>query len=59
VQVKNNLSHITGNHTFKAGVEWMHTLNDQVFRGFFTDRYLLRRRKGKGSKGISRARILR
>jgi hypothetical protein len=40
VQVKNNLSHITGNHTFKAGVEWMHTLNDQVFRGFFTGRYL-------------------
>ena len=24
----------------KAGVEWMHTLNDQVFRGFFTGRYL-------------------
>ncbi len=22
------------------GGEWMHTLNDQVFRGFFTGRYL-------------------
>ena len=29
-----------GRHTFKAGGEWMHTLNDQVFRGFFTGRYL-------------------
>jgi hypothetical protein len=40
VQVKNNLSHVAGNHTFKVGAEWMHTLNDQVFRGFFTGRYL-------------------
>ena len=30
----------TGRHTFKMGGEWMHTLNDQVFRGFFTGRYL-------------------
>ncbi|MGQ0734786.1 MAG: hypothetical protein ACT4QD_14175 [Acidobacteriota bacterium] len=29
-----------GNHTVKMGGEWMHTLNDQVFRGFFTGRYL-------------------
>ena len=27
-------------HTWKMGGEWMHTLNDQVFRGFFTGRYL-------------------
>ncbi len=40
VQVKNNLSIVSGNHTFKLGGEWMHTLNDQVFRGFFTGRYL-------------------
>lgn len=40
VQVKNNLSYIKGTHTFKVGAEWMHTLNDQVFRGFFTGRYL-------------------
>ncbi len=31
---------MTGTHTFKVGGEWMHTLNDQVFRGFFTGRYL-------------------
>lgn len=40
VQVKNNISRVKGTHTLKAGVEWMHTLNDQVFRGFFTGRYL-------------------
>ena len=40
VQVKDNMSFIKGTHTFKVGAEWMHTLNDQVFRGFFTGRYL-------------------
>jgi hypothetical protein len=40
VQLKNNLSYIKGTHTFKFGAEWMHTMNDQVFRGFFTGRYL-------------------
>jgi hypothetical protein len=39
-QVKDNLSWVRGRHTMKAGGEWMHTLNDQVFRGFFTGRYL-------------------
>jgi outer membrane receptor for ferrienterochelin and colicin len=39
-QVKNNLSLIKGNHTIKVGVEWMHTNNVQVFRGFFQGRYL-------------------
>ena len=39
-QFKNNLSWITGNHTVKVGGEWIHTLNDQIFRGFFTGRYL-------------------
>jgi hypothetical protein len=39
-QVKNNLSIVLGGHTVKLGGEWMHTLNDQVFRGFFTGRYL-------------------
>ena len=39
-QLKNNLSYVTGRHTFKIGGEWMHTLNDQVFRGFFTGRYI-------------------
>ena len=31
---------MSGRHTWKMGGEWMHTLNDQVFRGFFTGRYL-------------------
>ena len=39
-QFKDNVSIVTGTHTFKLGGEWMHTLNDQVFRGFFTGRYL-------------------
>jgi hypothetical protein len=39
-QVKNNFSLVSGKHTFKIGAEWMHTLNDQVFRGFFTGRYI-------------------
>jgi outer membrane receptor for ferrienterochelin and colicin len=40
MQIKNNLSIVSGRHTFKVGGEWLHTLNDQVFRGFFTGRYL-------------------
>ena len=39
-QIKDNLSIVRGGHTWKMGGEWMHTLNDQVFRGFFTGRYL-------------------
>jgi hypothetical protein len=39
-QFKNNLSYVAGRHTIKLGGEWMHTLNDQVFRGFFTGRYI-------------------
>ena len=39
-QVKDNFSIITGNHTIKLGGEWLHTLNDQVFRGFFTGRFI-------------------
>jgi hypothetical protein len=38
--VKDNLSIVSGNHTVKLGGEWIHTLNSQVFRGFFTGRYL-------------------
>jgi hypothetical protein len=38
--VKDNFSIISGNHTVKIGGEWIHTLNDQVFRGFFEGRYL-------------------
>jgi hypothetical protein len=39
-QLKDNVSIVSGAHTWKMGGEWMHTLNDQVFRGFFTGRYL-------------------
>jgi hypothetical protein len=39
-QIKNNLSIVSGSHTFKLGGEWLHTVNDQVFRGFFNGRYL-------------------
>lgn len=39
-QIKNNFSIVAGRHTVKLGGEWMHTLNDQIFRGFFTGRYL-------------------
>jgi Carboxypeptidase regulatory-like domain/TonB-dependent Receptor Plug Domain len=39
-QLKDNVTLISGSHTVKVGGEWMHTLNDQVFRGFFTARYL-------------------
>jgi hypothetical protein len=38
--VKDNFSIVTGNHTIKVGGEWLHSLNDQVFRGFFTGRYI-------------------
>ena len=37
---KDNISIISGNHTVKIGGEWVHTLNSQVFRGFFEGRYL-------------------
>jgi hypothetical protein len=37
---RDTFSIVTGNHTVKFGGEWIHTLNDQVFRGFFTGRYL-------------------
>jgi len=38
--LKDNFSIISGNHSIKFGGEWIHTLNDQTFRGFFTGRYL-------------------
>lgn len=39
-QLKDNLSLITGKHTIKAGGEWLHSNNVQVFRGFFNGRYI-------------------
>ncbi|HEY3137476.1 MAG TPA: carboxypeptidase regulatory-like domain-containing protein [Blastocatellia bacterium] len=38
--LKDNFSIIAGRHTWKMGGEWLHTLNDQIFRGFFTGRYI-------------------
>lgn len=37
---KDNFSIIKGRHNIKFGGEWLHTLNDQVFRGFFEGRYI-------------------
>jgi len=39
-QIRDNFSIIKGKHTIKFGGEWMHSLNDQVFRGFFQGRYI-------------------
>jgi hypothetical protein len=39
-QVKDNVSIVAGRHTLKAGAEWIHTNNFQVFRGFFEGRYI-------------------
>jgi len=39
-QIRDNVSIVSGRHTFKFGGEWIHSLNDQVFRGFFTGRYI-------------------
>src|ERR1044072_8949705 len=38
--LKDNFSIVNGNHQWKFGGEWVHSFNDQVFRGFFTGRYL-------------------
>src|SRR5437773_2949079 len=37
---RDNSSIVHGNHNIKVGGEWLHTLNDQVFRGFFEGRYI-------------------
>src|SRR5688572_4858908 len=39
-QIKDNFSIVSGRHTVKFGGEWMHSLNSQVFRGFFQGRYI-------------------
>ncbi len=39
-QVRDNFSIISGKHNFKFGGDWLHTRNTQVFRGFFTARYI-------------------
>lgn len=39
-QIRDSFSIVKGTHNIKFGGEWMHSVNDQVFRGFFTGRYL-------------------
>ena len=39
-QIKDNFSIVTGRHNVKFGGEWLHSLNSQVFRGFFEGRYI-------------------
>ncbi len=39
-QIRDNVSMVKGKHNFKFGGEWLHSLNDQVFRGFFNGRYI-------------------
>ncbi|HVS83806.1 MAG TPA: carboxypeptidase regulatory-like domain-containing protein [Pyrinomonadaceae bacterium] len=39
-QVRDNFSIVRGRHTAKFGGEWLHTINDQIFRGFFEGRYI-------------------
>ena len=39
-QLRDNFSIVHGAHTIKFGGDWMHSLNDQVFRGFFLGRYI-------------------
>jgi len=39
-QVKDNFSIVSGRHTVKFGGEWVHSLNSQIFRGFFEGRYI-------------------
>jgi hypothetical protein len=40
IQVRDNFSIVAGKHTIKFGGEWVHSNNTQVFRGFFTGRYI-------------------
>src|SRR5262249_12130196 len=40
VQLRDNFSILAGKHTVKFGGEWLHSNNTQVFRGFFTGRYI-------------------
>jgi len=39
-QIRDNLSIVLGRHTIKVGGGWIHSLNDQTFRGFFEGRYI-------------------
>jgi hypothetical protein len=38
--LRDNFSVVHGSHTVKFGGEWLHSVNSQVFRGFFNGRYI-------------------
>jgi len=38
--IRDNFSIVKGKHTWKFGGEWIHSRNSQVFRGFFSGRYI-------------------
>src|SRR5712671_6828283 len=38
--IRDNFSIVKGKHTWKFGGEWIHSRNSQIFRGFFTGRYI-------------------
>jgi hypothetical protein len=38
--IRDNFSIIKSKHTWKIGGEWIHSDNAQIFRGFFTGRYI-------------------
>ncbi len=38
--IRDNFSIIKGKHAWKFGGEWIHSRNSQIFRGFFTGRYI-------------------
>jgi hypothetical protein len=40
LQGRDNVSILRGSHNFKFGGEWLHSVNTQVFRGFFNGRYI-------------------
>ena len=39
-QVRDSFAVLSGKHAIKVGGEWLHSNNSQVFRGFFTGRYI-------------------
>ncbi|HKP70749.1 MAG TPA: TonB-dependent receptor [Pyrinomonadaceae bacterium] len=39
-QIRDHVSIISGRHNIKLGGEWLHSANSQVFRGFFTGKYI-------------------
>jgi hypothetical protein len=38
--LRDNFSIVYGNHTVKFGGDWVHSVNTQIFRGFFNGRYI-------------------